>query len=126
MDNLNDINKCVKEIYILQEKNNNLKNEIKKKINILIDKIKTNNNLSRELKNVETINAKLSADQRKQIYNYDLKNEQKKNMIKEKQQIIKELNKQITDLNFHKLASSKFSQNSEISVMLKMCISSNL
>ncbi|WBY59428.1 zinc finger protein [Plasmodium yoelii yoelii] len=95
MDNLNDINKCVKEIYILQEKNNNLKNEIKKKINILIDKIKTNNNLSRELKNVETINAKLSADQRKQIYNYDLKNEQKKNMIKEKQQIIKELNKQV-------------------------------
>ncbi|CXI81868.1 conserved Plasmodium protein, unknown function [Plasmodium berghei] len=114
MDNLNDINKCVKEIYILQEKNNNLKNEIKKKINVLIDKIKTNSDLSRELKNVETINAKLCADQRKQIYNYDLKNEQKKNIIKEKQQIIKELNKQITDLNFHKLVSSKFSQNSEI------------
>ncbi|SCN62381.1 conserved Plasmodium protein, unknown function [Plasmodium chabaudi chabaudi] len=114
LDNLNDINKCVKEIYILQEKNNNLKNEIKKKINTLMDKIKTNTDLSRELKNVETINEKLCADQRKQINNYDLKNERKKNIIKEKQQIIKELNKQITDLNFHKLVSSKFSQNSEI------------
>ncbi|CAD2110286.1 hypothetical protein YYG_02217 [Plasmodium vinckei petteri] len=114
LDNLNDINKCVKEIYILQEKNNNLKNEIKKKINTLMDKIKTNTDLSRELKNVETINEKLCADQRKQINNYDLKNEKKKNIIKEKQQIIKELNKQITDLNFHKLVSSKFSQNSEI------------
>ncbi|CAD2099111.1 conserved Plasmodium protein, unknown function [Plasmodium vinckei brucechwatti] len=114
LDNLNDINKCVKEIYILQEKNNNLKKEIKKKINTLMDKIKTNTDLSRELKNVETINEKLCADQRKQINNYDLKNEKKKNIIKEKQQIIKELNKQITDLNFHKLVSSKFSQNSEI------------
>ncbi|KEG03675.1 conserved Plasmodium protein, unknown function [Plasmodium vinckei vinckei] len=114
LDNLNDINKCVKEIYILQEKNNNLKNEIKKKINTLMNKIKTNTDLSRELKNVETINEKLCADQRKQINNYDLKNEKKKNIIKEKQQIIKELNKQITDLNFHKLVSSKFSQNSEI------------
>ncbi|ETW14920.1 hypothetical protein PFNF135_05474 [Plasmodium falciparum NF135/5.C10] len=112
-DNFNEANKIFKQLKTLQQKNENLKNDIKKKISTLHEKNINNENLKKELQNLELINKKLSDDQKKEINNYEMKAEEKKKIIKEKQQIIRELKQQIADLNFHKQAVSKFSLSQE-------------
>ncbi|CRH00451.1 conserved Plasmodium protein, unknown function [Plasmodium relictum] len=113
-DNLNEINKNLNEMKILKEKNYNLKSDLKKKINLLHDKIQANDGLLEHLRNVEIINEKLCEEQKKEVYEHEMKKEKNQNIIKEKQQIIRELKQQIVDLSFHKQATDKFSQNSEI------------
>ncbi|GAW81344.1 hypothetical protein, conserved [Plasmodium gonderi] len=113
-DNSSEASKCFSEIKILQEKNQHLKVEIKKKINIFHDKAKTNAELLQQLRNVEIINEKLCESQKKKMYDHEAKVEEKKKIIQEKQQIIRDLNQQITDLSFHKQAITKFSQNADV------------
>ncbi|CRG92982.1 conserved Plasmodium protein, unknown function [Plasmodium gallinaceum] len=113
-ENIIEINKNINEMKVLKEKNNNLKSDLNKKINLLLDKVQTNDGLLQHLRNVEIINEKLCEEQKKEICEYEFKKENNQKIIKEKQQIIRELRQQILDLSFHKQASSKFSQNSEI------------
>ncbi|EUR76681.1 hypothetical protein PFBG_01103 [Plasmodium falciparum 7G8] len=94
-DNFNEANKIFKQLKTLQQKNENLKNDIKKKISTLHEKNINNENLKKELQNLELINKKLSDDQKKEINNYEMKAEEKKKIIKEKQQIIRELKQQV-------------------------------
>ncbi|SOV74454.1 conserved Plasmodium protein, unknown function [Plasmodium sp. gorilla clade G3] len=112
-DNFNEANKIFKQLKTLQQKNQNLKNDIKKKISTLHEKNINNENLKKELQNLELINKKLSDDQKREINNYEMKAEEKKKIITEKQQIVRELKQQIADLNFHKQAVSKFSLSQE-------------
>ncbi|EUD68334.1 hypothetical protein C922_01354 [Plasmodium inui San Antonio 1] len=111
-DNSREASKCLNELKMAQERNKQLKAQVKKKISILHEKAKTNAELLQQLRNVEIINAKLCEDQKKEIHNQEAMAEEKKKIIREKQQIIRELNQQITDLSFHKQVVAKFSQNS--------------
>ncbi|ANQ08694.1 Uncharacterized protein PCOAH_00029490 [Plasmodium coatneyi] len=111
-NNSREASKCLKELKRAQERNKQLKDQVKKKISILQGKDKTNAELLQQLRNVEIINAKLCADQKKEIHNKEAMAEEKKKIIREKQQIIRELNQQITDLSFHKQVTEKFSQTS--------------
>ncbi|KAI4837769.1 zinc finger protein [Plasmodium brasilianum] len=113
-ENLIEISKCFNEINNLQQANYNLKTQVRKKMNIYLEKLKTNEELRKQLKNVEIINEKLCENQKKEIHKYEVKTQEKKKIIKEKQQIIRELNQQITDLRFHKQATAKFCENAEI------------
>ncbi|CAA9988622.1 conserved Plasmodium protein, unknown function [Plasmodium knowlesi strain H] len=111
-NNSRETSKCLNELKMAQERNKQLKAQVKKKISILHEKAKTNAELLQQLRNVEIINAKLCANQKQEIHNKEAMAEEKKKIIREKQQIIRDLNQQITDLSFHKQVTEKFSQNS--------------
>ncbi|GAB66855.1 hypothetical protein PCYB_102050 [Plasmodium cynomolgi strain B] len=111
-DNSREASKCLNELKMAEERNKQLKSQVKKKISILHEKAKTNAELLQQLRNVEIINAKLCEDQKQEIHNQEAMAEEKKKIIREKQQIIRELKQQITDLSFHKQVVAKFSQNS--------------
>ncbi|SBT36172.1 hypothetical protein POVWA1_031120 [Plasmodium ovale wallikeri] len=113
-ENYDEAENILSELKFLQKKNDNLKIEWKRKIITLQEKIKTNTDLSQQLKHVEIINEKLCEQQRREIHNHELEVAERKNAIRERQQTIRELNQQITDLSFHKQASAKFSQNAEM------------
>ncbi|SCQ16453.1 conserved Plasmodium protein, unknown function [Plasmodium ovale] len=113
-ENYDEVENIFSELKFLQKKNDNLKIEWKRKIITLQEKIKTNTDLSQQLKHVEIINEKLCEQQRREIHNHELEVVERKNAIRERQQTIRELNQQITDLSFHKQASAKFSQNAEM------------
>ncbi|VUZ96425.1 zinc finger protein, putative [Plasmodium vivax] len=111
-ENSREASKCLSELRVAQERNKQLKAQVKKKISILQEKAKTNAQLLQQLRNVEIVNAKLCEGQKQEIHNQEALAEEKRKMIREKQQVIRELNQQITDLTFHKQAAAKFSQNS--------------